>query len=79
VFSWNYLGPPINAGADAPTSSLVPTAQVIQRVFDWCNTDGRGFCRNGTLQVIGVPGFNIKIPRESGAQTAEPFLVFSIQ
>ena len=62
VLQWNYLGPPINADAAAPTSSLVPTAQVIQRVFDWCNTDARGFCQNGTLQVIGVPGFNVGIP-----------------
>jgi hypothetical protein len=64
VLQWNYLGPPINAdaGPATPTSALVPTAEVIQRVFDWCDTDARGFCQNGTTLVRGVPGFNIKIP-----------------
>ncbi len=62
VLNWNYLGPPINADSSAPTSALIPTAQVIQRVFDWCNPDSRGFCQNGTLQVLAVPGFSIKIP-----------------
>jgi hypothetical protein len=62
VLQWNYLGPPINPDLSAPTASLVPTAQAIQQVFDWCNTDARGFCQNGTLKVLSVPGFSIRIP-----------------
>ena len=62
TFQWLYTGPPINPDLSLPASSLVPTAQVIQQVFDWCNPDARGFCQNGTRQVLAVPGFSIRIP-----------------
>jgi Carboxypeptidase regulatory-like domain len=61
TLQWNYLGPSINADASAPTASLIPTDQAIQRVFDWCNTNSRGLCQNGVLQVLDVPGFSTRI------------------
>ena len=63
TLQWNYIGPTINADVNAPASSLVTTDQVIQRVFDWCAPNTRGFCSNGTLQVLDVPGFSTKIPK----------------
>ena len=61
TLQWVYRGPALNADLTAPTSSLLTTDQVIQRVFDWCNTDARGFCQTNNLQVLAVPGFNVKI------------------
>ena len=62
TLQWLYTGPPINPDLGVPASSLVPTDQVIQQVFDWCKPDARGFCQNGTLQALAVPGFSIRIP-----------------
>jgi outer membrane receptor protein involved in Fe transport len=62
TLQWQYTGPTINADSSAPTATLIPTDQVIQRVFDWCNTDSRGLCRTNNLQVLSVPGFNVRIP-----------------
>jgi hypothetical protein len=62
TLQWLYTGPPINPDLGVPASSLVPTDQVIRQVFDWCKPDARGFCQNGTLQALAVPGFSIRIP-----------------
>jgi hypothetical protein len=62
TFQWNYVGPSINPDLKAPAASLVPTAQAIQQVFNWCDPDARGLCRNGTLQVLSVPGISVGIP-----------------
>ncbi|MEP7305302.1 MAG: TonB-dependent receptor [Acidobacteriota bacterium] len=62
TLQWLYQGPPINPDLGLPASALVPTDQVIKQVFDWCHTDARGFCQNGTLQALAVPGVSIRIP-----------------
>jgi hypothetical protein len=56
---FNYRGPAINP-VGTPTASLVPTAQVIQMVFDWFNSVGGA---NGykSIDFIFVPGLTSKL------------------
>lgn len=56
---YNYRGPEINAPG-TPTSQLVPTAEVIKRMFDWFNSVGSV---NGykDIDFIFVPGLTAKL------------------
>ncbi len=53
-FQWNYRGPHINNDVNAPTSSLIPTHQAIQMIFDWFNANG-GIDRR-PFRSVSVPG-----------------------
>ncbi|HSN69789.1 MAG TPA: TonB-dependent receptor [Thermoanaerobaculia bacterium] len=53
-FQWNYRGPSINNDIKAPTSSLTPTHQAIQMIFDWFNANG-GIDRR-PFRSVSVPG-----------------------
>jgi outer membrane receptor for ferrienterochelin and colicin len=58
LFQYQYAGPAINPDASAATLLDSPTA--IQRLFDWCNRDSAGLCRQPIL-FAGVPGVSSKI------------------
>ena len=58
TFQWTYAGDPINPDASAAT--LVDSAAAIRRVFDWCNQDTTGMCRQ-SLSAASVPGLSLKI------------------
>ncbi len=53
-YQWNYRGPHINNDIKAPTSSLIPTHQALQMIWDWFfangGTDRRPF------RSVSVPG-----------------------
>ena len=52
---WDYRGPNINNDVNAPTSSLVPTAEAIQRVMDWFFANG-GTSRRPFRTTPSLPG-----------------------
>jgi Carboxypeptidase regulatory-like domain/TonB dependent receptor/TonB-dependent Receptor Plug Domain len=52
---WDYRGPSINNDVNAPTSSLIPTAQAIQMVMDWFFANG-GTGRRPYRTTPSVPG-----------------------
>jgi hypothetical protein len=59
TFQWAYQGPAINP--DPTAATLVGSAAAIQQVFDWCNRDSQGFCRNQPFALASVPGVSLKI------------------
>ncbi len=60
-YYWNYRGPAINPlGAATPAADLVPTAEVIRRMFEWF--DGQGGINNTSLiNSLDIPGFTTRI------------------
>lgn len=56
---FNYRGPEINAPG-TPTAQLVPTAEVIKRMFDWFNSVG-GVNGYKDIDSIFVPGLTAKL------------------
>ena len=54
AYTWDYKGPVINAPG-TPISQLVPTDQVIKRVFDWFNSVG-GTKSSTYLTAASIPG-----------------------
>jgi outer membrane receptor for ferrienterochelin and colicin len=58
TFTWTYSGPSINP--DTTAASLLDSATGIQRVFDWCNRDSSGLCRQA-LASASIPGVSLKI------------------
>jgi hypothetical protein len=53
---YNYRGPAINNGS----GPLIPTAQVIQQIFDWFNSVG-GVNGYKDIEAIFVPGLTAKL------------------
>jgi hypothetical protein len=56
---YNYRGPEINAPG-TPTAQLIPTAQVIQMMFDWFNSVG-GVNGYKNIAAISVPGLTARL------------------
>jgi hypothetical protein len=62
TYLFNYRGPEINP-IGTPVSQLVPTAEVLRRVFDWIHANG-GFDPNSPLVFSAtVPGLNVRIDK----------------
>ena len=55
AYYWDYKGPAINA-AGTPISQLLPSSEVIQRVFDWFNSVGGTKAGPPLLTGAVVPG-----------------------
>jgi outer membrane receptor protein involved in Fe transport len=55
---FNYRGPEYNAPG-TPTSQLLPTATVIQKVFEWWNSVGGPNYNN--IQSASIPGLTTKL------------------
>jgi hypothetical protein len=60
AFQWQYQGPAINPDPNAPTESLVSPAAGIQQVFNWCNADSTGMCRQ-PIVASSIPGVSLKV------------------
>lgn len=58
-YYWDYRGPAINP-VGTPTDQLVPTAEVIRRMFEWF--DAQGGVNNTTLiNYLSFPGYTSRI------------------
>jgi hypothetical protein len=64
-YYWDYAGPEINKPG-TPIGSLVPTDQVIKRVFDWFNSVG-GTKNSSLLNSAFVPGTTNRFDRSLNA------------
>ncbi|HYH07154.1 MAG TPA: TonB-dependent receptor [Thermoanaerobaculia bacterium] len=58
-YYWDYRGPAINP-VGTPVSELVPTAEVIRRMFEWFDAQG-GINNTALLNAISIPGFTSRI------------------
>ncbi len=58
-YYWNYRGPAINP-VGTPVSELVPTEEVIRRMFEWFDGEG-GINNTSLLATIAIPGFTSRI------------------
>lgn len=58
-YYWNYRGPAINP-AGTPANQLVPTEEVIRRMFEWFDQQG-GINNTSLLAVISIPGYTSRI------------------
>lgn len=58
TLQWAYGGAAINPDANAAT--LVDSATAIQQVFNWCNRDSQGFCRQPTV-AASIAGLSTKV------------------
>jgi outer membrane receptor protein involved in Fe transport len=57
-FQYVYSGPAINPDANAQT--LVDSAAAIQQMFNWCNRDAQGLCRQ-PIAASSVPGVSVRV------------------
>ena len=58
-YYWNYRGPAINP-VGTPNDQLVPTSEVIRRMFEWFDAQG-GVNNTSLLATISIPGFTSRI------------------
>jgi hypothetical protein len=59
TLDWFYRGPCINCDVNAPTGSLMTSAQAIQTMFDWFNSTGGTTSR--PTRLVDVPGLSSRI------------------
>jgi hypothetical protein len=60
-YYWNYRGPAINPlGANTPAAELVPTDEVIRRMFEWFDAQG-GVNNVSLISSLDIPGFTTRI------------------
>lgn len=74
-YYWNYRGPAINPlGAATPAADLVPTAEVIRRMFEWF--DAQGGINNTTLiNSLDIPGFTTRIGENLTAPNMDEYSI----
>ena len=75
LFSWNYRGPAINPPG-TPDNQLVPTAEVLQQVFDWFfNTNCAGLANYQTClenkRSFSLPGVSAQLEGALSSPTAK--------
>jgi hypothetical protein len=58
-YYWNYRGPAINP-VGTPNDQLVPTEEVIRRMFEWFDAQG-GINNTSLLAAIAIPGYTSRI------------------
>ena len=72
-YYWNYRGPAINPPG-TPTDQLVPTAEVIKRMFEWFDAQG-GINNTSLLASISIPGFTSRIGENLTAPSMSEYSV----
>ena len=72
-YYWDYRGPLIN-GPGTPTSELLPTAEVIKRVFEWFNSVG-GTKNTQYLNSTHIPGVTTKFEGSLKAPSMDEYTV----
>jgi len=72
-YYWDYRGPAINP-VGTPTSELVPTAEVIRRMFEWFDAQG-GINNTSLLNAISIPGFTSRIGDNLTAPSMDEYSV----
>jgi hypothetical protein len=72
-YYWDYRGPAINP-VGTPVSELVPTEEVIRRMFEWFDAQG-GINNTSLLNAISIPGFTSRIGENLTAPSMDEFSV----
>lgn len=60
TYLFQYRGPEIN-GPGTPANQLVPTQEVLRRVFEWFDANGGAVATNPLVFSAAVPGLNVRI------------------
>ncbi|HEX8411047.1 MAG TPA: TonB-dependent receptor [Thermoanaerobaculia bacterium] len=72
-YYWDYRGPAINP-VGTPNNELVPTAEVIRRMFEWFDAQG-GINNTALLNAISIPGFTSRIGENLTAPSMDEYSV----
>jgi outer membrane receptor protein involved in Fe transport len=74
-YYWNYRGPAINPlGAATPAAELVPTAEVIRRMFEWFDAQG-GINNVSLINSLDIPGFTTRIGENLTAPSMDEYSI----
>lgn len=72
-YYWDYRGPAINP-VGTPVSELVPTEEVIKRMFEWFDAQG-GINNTSLLNAISIPGFTSRIGENLTAPSMDEYSI----
>jgi outer membrane receptor for ferrienterochelin and colicin len=72
-YYWNYRGPAINAPG-TPAAQLVPTAEVIRRMFEWFETQG-GINNTSLISSLDIPGYTTRIGENLTAPSMDEYSI----
>ena len=72
-YYWDYRGPAINP-IGTPTSELVPTEEVIARMFEWFDAQG-GINNTALINFLSIPGYTSRIGDNLTAPSMDEYSV----
>jgi outer membrane receptor protein involved in Fe transport len=72
-YYWDYRGPAINP-VGTPVDQLVPTAEVIRRMFEWFDAQG-GINNTALINALVIPGFTSRIGQNLTAPSMDEYSV----
>jgi hypothetical protein len=72
-YYWDYRGPAINP-VGTPVSELVPTEEVIRRMFEWFDAQG-GINNTSLLNAISIPGYTSRIGENLTAPSMDEYSI----
>jgi hypothetical protein len=72
-YYWDYRGPAINP-VGTPTNELVPTAQVIQQMFAWFDSQG-GINNTSLINFLSFPGYTTRIGENLTAPSMDEYSI----
>ncbi|HEX6095846.1 MAG TPA: TonB-dependent receptor [Thermoanaerobaculia bacterium] len=70
---WDYRGPAINP-VGTPVDQLVPTEEVIRRMFEWFDAQG-GINNTALINFIAIPGYTTRIGENLTAPSMDEYSV----
>jgi hypothetical protein len=70
-YYWDYRGPAINP-VGTPNDQLVPTEEVIRRMFEWFDAQG-GIDNTALLNTIVIPGYTSRIGENLTAPSMDEY------
>jgi hypothetical protein len=70
-YYWDYRGPAINA-VGTPANELVPTDEVIRRMFEWFDSQG-GINNTSLINTLVIPGYTSRIGENLTAPSMDEY------
>jgi outer membrane receptor for ferrienterochelin and colicin len=72
-YYWDYRGPAINP-VGTPNDQLVPTAEVIRRMFEWFDAQG-GVNNTSLINTLVIPGYTSRIGENLTAPSMDEYSI----
>lgn len=71
---FDYRGDPINPDTSAPTSSLLTSAQALEKLWAWYDANG-GFAKLPLRSIPSIPGLNPSVGSDLAAPNTDEFTI----